>query len=111
MVNASLIHSPLLCARIVVIVTCGPSARVGCRMARPLSVSGFRHASQQDAKSAYFDLKCGLTESFVALSSCPCAFDKAAKSFAHAFDDIRIGVSSPVVGSSDSFGAIGSPSA
>jgi hypothetical protein len=46
-----------------------------------LSVNGLRHASQIEAKSAYFDLKNGLFDSFLAFSMAACAFDNASASF------------------------------
>ena len=51
-----------------------------CTIASPLADSGSRITSKIAARSAYFDLKNGLSLSFLAVAICPCAFANAAAS-------------------------------
>src|SRR5512145_2714857 len=76
-VSSSAIHSPDSWARRVVTLTFAPSAFAGWNMASPASASASRHASQTDARSAYFDLKKGFAESLAAPFIFPCAWERA----------------------------------
>ncbi|MNL23444.1 hypothetical protein D3C87_1448330 [compost metagenome] len=75
-------NSPEMWRSRVFTVTRLPSASGSWITAKPFLVSGSRQASQTEAKSAYFDLWCGLLESFFAPAITAWAFTRASVSFA-----------------------------